>query len=286
MIPVTIWGSLPTANNIGGGVLCIDPILLKPSVDPTNFAYLNSILYVNAGGNFTQTSPLSITGIADAYSAASMISGWRVSVSKGTPQAQLACTGTEQIGQFEGFAYYNYLGASSPTWQDQCGFRYYVAPTTANPNNLGGRIAVALKGDGVNAVAEVMEFSQRTDAIRSVAALVYNFKPINDAGAQLGAPGAGFEKIYLQSTGGVAPVVGAQILNKISGRVGIAAAGASVVVTNNLVGANDVVIPVLMTVDATAKSVIASVVAGIITFTLNAACTAGVTIGFLVLSFQ
>lgn len=76
---------------------------------------------------------------------------------------------------------------------------------------------------------------------------------------------------------------GNQTINKASGTVNIAAAGTSVTVTNNKVTANSIVIPVIRTVDATAKS--ASVVSsdGSFLITLNAAATAEVSIGFVVI---
>jgi len=82
----------------------------------------------------------------------------------------------------------------------------------------------------------------------------------------------------------IAPAAGAVQINKASGVVKVAAAGLTVVLTNSLVkDANSIVIPFLLDADATAKSVVAVAAAGSVTFTLNAAATAQVRIGFLVL---
>jgi len=77
---------------------------------------------------------------------------------------------------------------------------------------------------------------------------------------------------------------GAQTINKPSGKVNIAAAGTSVVVTNSLVTTTSIIIPVLLTNDSTAtiKNVVPA--SGSFTITLNAAATAEVAIGFLVLN--
>ena len=76
---------------------------------------------------------------------------------------------------------------------------------------------------------------------------------------------------------------GNQTINFPTGSLNIAAAGTTVTLTNNLITTNSVVYPVLMTNDTTATSVKSAVVtAGQVVFTLNAACTAAVQIGFIV----
>lgn len=79
-------------------------------------------------------------------------------------------------------------------------------------------------------------------------------------------------------------VAGDQIINKPLGMVRIAAAGQTVVVTNSLVDTSSLIIPFLLTDDATAKSCVVSARAvGSFTLKLNAAATAEVKIGFLVM---
>ncbi len=75
---------------------------------------------------------------------------------------------------------------------------------------------------------------------------------------------------------------GNQTIDEPAGTINIAAAGTSVVLTNNLITVNSIVIPVLRTNDTTAKSVAAVAAAGTCTFYLNAAATAEVSIGFIV----
>ena len=75
---------------------------------------------------------------------------------------------------------------------------------------------------------------------------------------------------------------GNQTINKVQGRVNIAAAGTTVTVTNSLVTANSYVQVWLLTDDATAKSCIAVPGSGSFVVTLNAAATVEVAIGFTV----
>lgn len=76
---------------------------------------------------------------------------------------------------------------------------------------------------------------------------------------------------------------GNQTINKVAGRVNIAAGGTSVVVTNSLVTANSIVLVIAATADATAR--VTSVVAGAGSFTINTvAVTAETAFNFLVIS--
>lgn len=82
----------------------------------------------------------------------------------------------------------------------------------------------------------------------------------------------------------IAPAAGAVQINKASGVGKIAIGQTTIVVTNSLVkDANTIVIPFLLDNDATAKSVVAVAAAGQVTLVLNAAATALVRVGFLVL---
>lgn len=75
---------------------------------------------------------------------------------------------------------------------------------------------------------------------------------------------------------------GNQTLNVVRGVCAIAAAGTTCTITNSFISATSLVIPVLQTVDATAKSVVAVPSAGSVAFTLNGGSTGTVKIGFLV----
>jgi hypothetical protein len=76
---------------------------------------------------------------------------------------------------------------------------------------------------------------------------------------------------------------GNQTINKPTGIVNIAAAGTSITVTNNLVTTSSIIIPVIMSNDATAliKNVVVS--SGSFVITLNAAATAETKVAFQVL---
>jgi hypothetical protein len=77
---------------------------------------------------------------------------------------------------------------------------------------------------------------------------------------------------------------GPQTINKVAGTVKIAIAGQTVVLTNSQIDVNSLIIPFLLSDDTTSKSVVVSAqAAGSCTFKLDAAATAEVVIGFLVL---
>lgn len=75
-------------------------------------------------------------------------------------------------------------------------------------------------------------------------------------------------------------------INGLKGRVAIAIAAASVVVTNNQIAANSVVLPIInqAATDATLTDIIrVQVAAGSVTITGNAAATAAVFVDFIVI---
>lgn len=112
-------------------------------------------------------------------------------------------------------------------------------------------------------------------------------RPMNAENVRLGGKDEngdmqGFLALALQYTH--ASVAGAQTINKPTGSVKIAAGASSVVVTNSLVSAESIVIPVLMGTDATLTSILKCIpAAGSFTITGNANATAAVKVGFLVI---
>lgn len=89
--------------------------------------------------------------------------------------------------------------------------------------------------------------------------------------------------LVLRKTITASGTTGAQTINKPAGRVNIAAAGTSVVVTNSLVTANSIIIAVAATADATAR--VTSVVPAAGSFTINTvSVTAETAFNFLVVS--
>jgi len=91
--------------------------------------------------------------------------------------------------------------------------------------------------------------------------------------------------VQLPATNTPSGTNGAQTINKPSGTVNIAAAGTSVVVTNNLVTTSSLVFCQFRTLDASSSFIKAVVpAAGSFTITLSAAVTAAVSIGFMVIN--
>ena len=109
-----------------------------------------------------------------------------------------------------------------------------------------------------------------------------SFQPTAIGGLDLGDATHSWKRLYMDYTN--TATVGAVTINKAAGRVNIAAAGTSVVVTNSLVTAASNVIVQLKTTDATAKSATVIEAAGSFTITLNAAATGQVAIGFTVIN--
>lgn len=90
--------------------------------------------------------------------------------------------------------------------------------------------------------------------------------------------------VQIEGTVTPALTVGNQVINKIAGTVNIDAVGTTVKVTNSFITASSIVLCVLRTVDNTAKSVVAVSGSGEVDFTLNAASTGEVSIGFVVVN--
>jgi hypothetical protein len=158
--------------------------------------------------------------------------------------------------------------------------------TGANPNilNPSGSIALALASTQIQA-----------SVINGTSGIAFRF---TNAGAPpTGGIVASFEaggvnalqvvnngKLLLPSTDS-SGTPGAATINKPSGKSAIAAGASSVTITNNTVTASSIVIPVLMTSDATLTSIQRCVVsAGSFTITGNAAATAATTVGWWVLN--
>ena len=108
------------------------------------------------------------------------------------------------------------------------------------------------------------------------------FFPATTGVLDLGAVNFWFKRLYIDFTN--TGTVGAVTINKASGRVNIAAAGTSVVVTNSLCTANAHVFANLTTADATAKSVQVTPAAGSFTITLNAASTGQVAVDYFIVN--
>ena len=108
------------------------------------------------------------------------------------------------------------------------------------------------------------------------------FRPTTNGAVALGQGSIGWKQLFVDYTN--TGTVGAVTINKAAGRVNIAAAGTSVVVTNSLVTAASKVFAVVAQADATAyvRNVVPA--AGSFTITLGAAATAQVAIDFFVVN--
>lgn len=108
------------------------------------------------------------------------------------------------------------------------------------------------------------------------------FRPYTNASCSLGVSAVGFSKLFMDYTN--TGTIGAVTINKAAGRVNVAAAATSVVVTNSYVTAASKVFCTIAQNDATAvlKNVVPA--AGSFTITLNAAATANTAIDFFVVN--
>jgi len=93
---------------------------------------------------------------------------------------------------------------------------------------------------------------------------------------------SGANNIQVLRTITAAADTGNKTIEKPAGTLNIAAAGTAVTLTNATITTSSLIIPFLRTNDATAKSVIVVAGTGSAVFTLNAACTAEVSVGFLI----
>lgn len=164
-------------------------------------------------------------------------------------------------------------------------------------NTTLGAIGVAL--DSTNGIA--IWANNATDAHPVARAGISITNLVNTSGVESGdlilstkpatATTGLVERLRITSVGGftinttttAAGTTGNQTINKPSGTVNIAAAGTTVTVTNSLVSATSLVFCVIRTNDTTAR--ITNVVPAAGSFVINiVACTAEVSIGFLVLN--
>lgn len=276
MSDYTIWDSINNGNNPIGAVI-FSNAQGTPSIDYLNLYYnsANAQLYVGNNGDISGTDTLNLYRQGDSYVpvanqviANNINGGWTVSTSRGNGPAAMPNLTGDFIGEYSGFAYLGdaTLPANSGVYVRMAGMNSYVLG--ASLVNPGGEGRLHAKKDG-GASIELMGWNVDVNGVQS-------FYPIVDGGTNLGKVGKGIGKIYLQSTGVAAIVVGAQIINKESGKFGVANGQQTAVITDSLLGPNDVVIGTLLTVDATAKSVVC-VNNGNGTFTanLNAAASSG-----------
>lgn len=165
----------------------------------------------------------------------------------------------------------SFLGPLS--WQNS------LSPDTDNTRDLG------LSGRRVKDfyIAGSLKDNTKSINVTNIAALNVGetFSALKTFSAGLTISGGPF-RIYGTHT--AAGTTGAQTINKASGSVNFAAAAASLVVTNSNVTTNSIVLAVVMTNDATMKSVQAVPASGSFTLYPNAVPTAETRVGFLVIN--
>ena len=108
-----------------------------------------------------------------------------------------------------------------------------------------------------------------------------SFVPLTLGGGSLGSALLSWARLFIDFTNTAA--VGAVTINKAAGRVNIAAAGTSIVVTNSLVTVNSHIMAVMSTSDTTGRVI--SVVPAAGSFTINTvSVTAQASFDFFVIS--
>ena len=136
-------------------------------------------------------------------------------------------------------------------------------------------------GSGLYIAGSSIGFSHAGALIISTqpSAFVFGLSP---GTVDIGSPTGSARRFYLDYTN--TGTVGAVTINKAAGRVNIAAAGTSVVVTNSFATANAEIMAVASVNDATCwvKSVVPA--AGSFTITTNAACTAQTAFSYFIVN--
>jgi hypothetical protein len=136
-----------------------------------------------------------------------------------------------------------------------------------------------LKGNRASTGSAVAVWITNTDPLTTAGDHVVDFGP-SDAGAAVS---------YIDIVGAygmdgtdASGTPGATTINQPAGRVAVAAAASTLVVTNSIVTADSIVVPVVETIDATCTYARVTPAAGSFTITMEAACTANTDVSFVV----
>lgn len=161
--------------------------------------------------------------------------------------------------------------------------------TTSNTagNNLtiqaGGATVVATNKAGGNLI-----LTSGVGTGTGTSDIIFNTNPAGSTGTTDTTPTEAFRikgntAILVSATITTVGTTGDQTINKVAGRVNIAAAGTTITVTNSLVDTNSIILAVAATADTTAR--VTSVVASNGSFVINTvACTAETAFNFLVMN--
>lgn len=270
---VTVWDLLNAGSSYLGAIPYIGSAG-TPIVSYGDFYFADSTkrLYIGNGGDFSQTDTLNISKEGSSYYpspvqnlATGLVAGWKTITSRGVAGVPTTSLNGDMIGEYAGYAYTTPVATAG--FNRMAGMDVWVkGASTTNPGGQGKLFAKP------NAGAAVTYMLQWDDV---------SVQPIADGLTALGAAGNGFGKIYQVSSGSAAPIAGSQILNKIRGKIQIAAGQQTIVLTNSWIGADDVVMLQVISDDATAKSAVAvPIAAGSVTIKSNAVTTANTNIFF------
>lgn len=276
--PTTVWSALAVAQAVAGGITWIDPNTFQPNVDALNLYWdsVNLRMHVKTAGDYTGTDAVNSGAQFDSYVPNGFVigtlgspPGYSVSTSRGTRFAPTISLTGDPIGSFGAYSYVGDGVIIAKNFYEMASIRGYL--TGAHATNPGGELRVGSKADN----------GLYTEWFRLVDQNGHMW-PLVTGTTKLGVANKGWGALHLDFTNAVG--TGAQVINKPMGSVLFAAAAQTLVVTNSLVTANSVIIPSVMGDDATAKScVISAQAGGSFTLKLNAAATAQLKVGFLVL---
>jgi len=267
------WQALALGGSpIAGGIPFITTAL-DTTVDALNFYFepTNDRLFLGTNGDYSGLARFNFYGRAESYQPQSAqgvlgsaaTSGFIVESSRGTGIVPALSQTGDVLGKFAAMGFVGVI----PAYVELASINTYAIGATAA--NLGGELRFATKADN-GVITEWLRISN-TGAII----------PMADGVVDLGAANIGIRRFYAASVISVA--VGAQTINAMAGRFVIAAAGTSVVITNNQVNANSMIFAMPAQVDASGR--VNSIVAGAGSFTVN--CTgpaANMAINFLVIN--
>lgn len=273
--PTNVWSALSVSSAVAYGITWIDPNSLQPNVDANNLAFKFGVgAYFNHSGDFSGTDAVNAGSQTDSYvpngfaiGTVGAAPGHSVSTSRGTRLLPTISLTGDPIGVIGAYPYLGDGVIVGKNYYEVASTRYYVAGVHAT--NPGGEMRFGTKVDNGN----------YTEWVKlDVAGHLY---PVAVSTSKLGNPSKGWAAFYLDFTHN--GVTGAAVINKPAGSVQFAAAAQTLVVTNSLVTANSIIIPSVMSDDATAKSCVVSAIgAGSFTLKLNAAATAQTKVAFLV----
>lgn len=285
-----IWQALAISQVVQGGIPYIDSTN-NPVVDVLNL-YWNSTtrrLYLGTNGDNTGTDGLNTYLHQNSYLAASATvspavnsdsqstAGHTVKSSQGTGAVPTYSLSGDFLGQFSGWSYNENGVVNQYAYRKAGGISFYTSGTHGNALGMGGEMRFATKID-LGAVTEWIKLDS-AGAFMPIAAST-PAAPLVPTVTRLGKAGFGWGAFTLDYSNSA--TIGAVTVNKPCGRVNIAAAATSVVVTNSLVTAASKIFATIAQADATAllKNIVPA--AGSFTINLNAAATANCAVDFFV----